>query len=79
MSEKVKFQTEKHNDTLKVLLSLSNIPQKEVAKKLGISGAAFSNKVNGRIRFSAEEISVLADIFNVSADVLLGRAPLVVA
>jgi len=35
-----------------------------------------SQKCTGRIAFSANEINELAELLHVSADVLLGRAPL---
>lgn len=53
--------------------------QKDGAGILGISEASFSNKLAGKIRFSAEEISSLSSWLNVSSDALLGRQPLEVA
>lgn len=60
----------------RVLLTLRGIWQKDAAKALGISAASFSHKLNGTIRFSANEINQLADLLDVSTDVLLGREPL---
>jgi len=73
-----KFET-KLASRVKVLLTLRGIWQKDAAKHLGITGASFSSKLNGDIRFSADEISRLADLLGVSTDVLLGREPLEVA
>lgn len=39
----------------------------------------FQSKLKGDIRFNADEISKLADLLDVSTDVLLGREPLEVA
>lgn len=61
---------------IKVLLTLRGIWQKDAAKALGITGATFSSKLKGDIRFSADEIAELSDLLNVSTDVLLGREPL---
>ena len=72
---------EKTNQTcrIKALLTLRGIWQKDAARALGISGASFSDKLKGDIRFSADEIARLADLLGVSTDVLLGREPLEVA
>ena len=64
---------------IKALLTLRGIWQKDAAKSLGITGASFSSKLKGDIRFSADEIARLADLLSVSTDVLLGREPLEVA
>lgn len=73
-----KFET-KLASRVKVLLTLRGIWQKDAAKHLDITGASFSSKLKGDIRFSADEISRLADLLGVSTDVLLGREPLEVA
>ena len=73
-----KFET-KLASRVKVLLTLRGIWQKDAAKYLGITGASFSSKLNGDIRFSADEIARLADLLGVSTDVLLGREPLEVS
>ena len=73
-----KFET-KLASRVKVLLTLRGIWQKDAAKSLDITGASFSSKLNGDIRFSADEIARLADLLGVSTDVLLGREPLEVA
>lgn len=70
-----KFET-KLASRVKVLLTLRGIWQKDAAKSLGITGASFSSKLKGDIRFSADEIGRLADLFGVSTDELLGREPL---
>lgn len=67
------------NERLRCLFSASNVTQRDAARILGISASTLSLKINGKIRFSADEIAELADLFGVSADVLLGRTPLVVS
>ncbi|MBW3083221.1 helix-turn-helix domain-containing protein [Bifidobacterium phasiani] len=71
----VKFETNSFS-RIKVLLTLRGLRQIDAARKLGISSASFSDKLKGDIRFSADEIAKLADLFGVSTDVLLGREPL---
>lgn len=61
---------------IKSQMALADLRQKDVAKKLGISEAAFSQKLSGSIRFSAQEISLLAVILSSSSDYLLGLKPL---
>lgn len=70
-----KFQTNEVS-IIKVMLTIRGKSQREAARRLGISAASFSNKLKGRIRFSADEIAALADMLDVSTDVLLGREPL---
>lgn len=61
------------------MLTIHGLTQKDAAKQLGISASALTRKLKGDIRFSANEISRLADLLGVSTDVLLGRQPLEVA
>lgn len=63
-------------ETIRVLLMIHGLTQKDAAKQLGISASALTRKIKGDIRFSADEIAALADMLDVSADVLLGREPL---
>lgn len=42
------------------------LTQKQVCKELGISYQAYSNKENGKVDFTANEIGTLANLFNVS-------------
>lgn len=55
------------------------IKQKDVANALGISEQGFSGKLHGRSSYTYKDIVILADLFNVSADILLGRDKLKVA
>lgn len=49
-------------------------PKAHMAKKLGISEQALTNKMNGTSEFSATEILTLAQWWNVSADQLMQGA-----
>lgn len=53
--------------------ALRNMKQLDLAKYLKIAPATMSQKLNGKIRISADELNTLADCFNVSTDYLLGR------
>lgn len=46
--------------------------QRELAHRLGVSGGAISKYENGRIPLSPEVLKKLVDIFDVSADFVLG-------
>ena len=47
--------------------------QRQVAQMLGISQPSYIRYENGTAQPSLESLSVLADIFDVSADYLIGR------
>lgn len=66
-------------DRIGFMLREYGISQYKLAEAMGISSSTLSQKLAGKIRFNAEDICVIADLFDVSADVLLGRAPLVVS
>ena len=61
--------------TAKAKSSISQTPNKRT-ETLHCSRSTVSQKCTGRITFSANEINELAELLHVSADVLLGRAPL---
>lgn len=63
-------------EKVKRLMGLNGLTQAKVAETLCCSRSAVSQKCTGRIAFSADEINALAELLHVSADVLLGRAPL---
>ena len=58
-------------EKVKRLMGLNGLTQAEVCSR-----STVSQKCTGRIAFSANEINELAELLHVSADVLLGRAPL---
>jgi len=49
-------------------------PKAHMARKLGISEQALTNKMDGTSEFSAKEIMTLATWWNVSADYLMADA-----
>jgi len=49
-------------------------PKAHMARKLGISETALTNKMDGTSEFSANEILILANWWNVSADYLMADA-----
>ena len=55
-------------------MAMNDINQAHVAEILHISQTTLSHKFSGRIRISAQEISIRADLFDVSADFLLGKS-----
>lgn len=63
-------------EKVKRLMGLNGLTQAQVAETLRCSRSTVSQKCTGRIAFSANEINELAELLHVSADVLLGRAPL---
>lgn len=60
-------------------LAVHGLRQQDLAKALNVAPATLSNKLTGKIRFSADELSTMADLFGVSTDYLLGREPMEVA
>ena len=55
-------------------MAMNDINQAHVAEILHISQPTLSQKISRRIRFSAQEIAILSDLFDVSADFLLGKS-----
>lgn len=52
------------------------LSQRELAMMLGMSASKFNQKMKRVSRWSLEEISAIADTFEVSADWLMGRVAL---
>lgn len=46
--------------------------QRELARLLGVTEQAVSNKMHGKARFSSEELVMMAVFFDVSLDYLTG-------
>lgn len=61
------------------LLASNGMSQAELAQSLGQSNASVSRKISGKLKFSSTDYLTMADLFHVSVDVLMGRAPLEVA
>ena len=59
---------------LRELRKQNNLSQSEVAEKLGITASAYGFYEQGKTIPNAEALSILADLYDVSTDYLLGRA-----
>lgn len=49
------------------------ITQQDLAKLLGFTSSAISQKLSGRVAIKATELEAIADYLHVSTDLLLGR------
>lgn len=61
---------------IKELRTQNKIKQTELCKRLGVSQAALSGWETGKYEPDVESLKVMADIFNVSVDYLLGGSSL---
>lgn len=61
------------SERLKYLRKLHMIPQKNLAEYLGISVSAYQYYEAGKNEPSIERLIMLADLFGVSLDYLVGR------
>lgn len=57
---------------LNELLIENEISKRELAKKIGVSATSISDWSTGKILPTAENVYLIAEYFNVSADYLLG-------
>lgn len=55
-------------------MRMRRIPQRDLARELGISEMAVSRRMHGHVPLSAAELVTAAEILGVSIDRLLGRA-----
>ncbi|MDE5896729.1 MAG: helix-turn-helix domain-containing protein [Clostridia bacterium] len=60
------------SERLSELLDENKISKRELAKKVGVSAASISDWSTGKIQPIAENIYLVAEYFQVSADYLLG-------
>lgn len=60
-------------ENLKILRKLRNLNQSEVADKIGVQYYTLGKWEQGRAEPSTEDLSKLADFFEVSIDYLVGR------
>ena len=58
------------------LLRAHHLKQRDLAEVLGVSEQAISDKFHGRSNFTLRDVSRIADFFDVSTDLVLGREPL---
>lgn len=63
-------------EVIRRLLAFNGLTQQDMADALGCSRSSVALKCAGRVTITADEIANIADLLNVSADVLLGRKPL---
>lgn len=61
---------------IRKLMRDNHVTQRDLARELGISEQAISDKFHGRSNFTLRDVSRIADFFDVSTDFVLGRAPL---
>lgn len=61
------------SERLKELRKAYAIPQKVIAEKLGISVTAYQYYEAGKNQPNIEKLILLADLFHVSLDTLVGR------
>ena len=54
------------------LIVENEISKRELAKKIGVSATSISDWSNGKVQPTAENIYLIAEYFQVSADYLLG-------
>ena len=54
----------------------NHVTQRELADSVGMSEQALSNKLRGLKNFTLRDVSRIADFFDVSTDLVLGREPL---
>lgn len=62
----------KFAERLSDLLNEYNLSKRAFAKKIGVSAMSVSDWTTGKIQPTAENIYLVAEYFNVSADYLLG-------
>ena len=65
--------TQEQRERLLALRKEYGYTQRQVAQMLGISQPSYIRYENGTAQPSLESLSALADIFDVSADYLIGR------
>ena len=61
-------------ERLKELRLKNNLKQDDVGKIIGVTKTQISDMENGRRTTTIENLIILADYFNVSADYLIGRS-----
>ena len=57
----------------------SGMTKAKMAEEIGVTTGTLKNWQNGRTEIPASKLVALADIFGVSTDYLLGRAPMNIA
>jgi hypothetical protein len=68
MCEKGRVKRMIQKNILKSKLTLNEITQRDLAKRLGLAEVTINKKVNGAIDFSLEEIAKMKDYLRLSND-----------
>ena len=68
--------TERVSQRVNHLLYINDMTQRELAMQMGTKHTTIGNKMSRGNRWNIDEILLLADIFEVSTDYMLGREPL---
>lgn len=68
----MRIEQENFSESLKEIRKLSELKQKEVSSRLGVSPNCYASWAQGRTEPSISSIRKLCVIFDVSADYLLG-------
>lgn len=61
---------------IRKLMKDNHVTQRDLAHELGISDQAICDKFHGRSNFTLRDVLRIADFFDVSTDLVLGREPL---
>ncbi|QAB17636.1 XRE family transcriptional regulator [Leucobacter muris] len=58
------------------LIFINGLQQKELALRLAMSASTLNNKIHGKGSWGLEDAIALGEIFEVSIDYLIGKAPI---
>lgn len=61
---------------IRKLMRDNHVTQRDLAHELGVSEQTICDKFHGRSNFTLRDVSRIADFFDVSTDLVLGREPL---
>ncbi len=57
-----------NNQAVENIIKERGLTKQFVAQKLGVSRQAFSSKLHGKTRWSAEDIGIIKDLFGLTAE-----------
>ena len=61
---------------IRKLMRDNHVTQRDLAHVLGVSAQTICDKFHGRANFTLRDVVRIADFFDVSTDIVLGREPL---
>ncbi|MFC2373732.1 MAG: helix-turn-helix domain-containing protein [Parascardovia denticolens] len=70
----IKLSSDTIGKTIRLLLIANSMSQSDLARALNISRSAVTRKINNQTAFTTAEINIIADLFQISTDSLLGRS-----